>query len=175
MIQFRLIISIAMVHSVCDGKGDCSTPCVMGSWTAWPTVSQDKKVVQKSVFLMKRSRSAIRLFWCGWPADFTQLVLLFCAKLHYRQLWYIHEYGHISGWPCTLVIWFYSYKLSFTGTLICLFGCECILLESSLISVLCWFGHCCWCCSFVWVFWGDLNGFRWFCVLYVIPSGVSIW
>ena len=37
-------------------------PCVMGSWIAWPTVGQDKKVVQKSVFLVKRSRSAIQLF-----------------------------------------------------------------------------------------------------------------
>ena len=31
--------------SVCDSKGDHSIPCVMGSWTAWPTVGQDKKVV----------------------------------------------------------------------------------------------------------------------------------
>ena len=113
MIQLRLIISIAMACSVCDGKGDCSMPCVMGSRTAWLTVGWDKKVVQNSVFLAKRSRSAVWLFGCSWPANFTQLVLLFCTKLHYRQLWYIHEYGHISVWPCTLAIWFYSYKLSF--------------------------------------------------------------
>ena len=65
MIQLRCMISIAMVCSVCDGKGDCSTPCVMGSWTAWPTVGWDAKVIQKSVFLTKRSRSAIPLFWSG--------------------------------------------------------------------------------------------------------------
>ena len=59
MIQLRCIISVAMVCSVCDGKGDHGMPCVMGSWTAKPTVSQDAKVIQKSVFLTKRSRLAI--------------------------------------------------------------------------------------------------------------------
>ena len=44
MIQHRCIISIAMAHSVCDGIGDCSTPCVMVSWTAWLTVGWDAKV-----------------------------------------------------------------------------------------------------------------------------------
>ena len=62
MIQHRHIISITMAHNVCDDKGDHSTPCVMGSWTAWPTVSQSKKVVRKSVYLVKRGRSAIRHF-----------------------------------------------------------------------------------------------------------------
>ena len=86
MIQLRHIISIAMVCSVCDGKGDCSMPCVMGSWAAQPTVSWDKIVIQKSVFLAKTSRLAVQLFWCGRLANFTQLVLLFCANSHYRQL-----------------------------------------------------------------------------------------
>ena len=45
MIQHRCIIIFAMVCSVCDGKGDHGTPCVMVSWTAQPTVGQDKKVV----------------------------------------------------------------------------------------------------------------------------------
>ena len=45
MIQHRCIISIAMVCNVCDGKGDCGMPCVMGSWTAWLTVGQDAKVI----------------------------------------------------------------------------------------------------------------------------------
>ena len=50
-----------MVHIVCDGKWDHGTHCVMGSWTAWPTVGQVANVVQKSVCLMKRSRLAIQL------------------------------------------------------------------------------------------------------------------
>ena len=50
-----------MVCIVCDGKLDCSAYCVMGSWTAQPTVSQVANVVQKSVFLAKRSRLAIQL------------------------------------------------------------------------------------------------------------------
>ena len=65
MIQHRHINSTAMMCNVCDGKGDCSMPCVMGSWTVCPTVRWDKKVVRKSVFLAKRSRSGIQLFWCG--------------------------------------------------------------------------------------------------------------
>ena len=65
MIQHRCRNSIAMVCSVCEGKGDHSMPCVIGSWTAQLTVSWDKKVIQKSIFLMKRSRFAVWLFWCG--------------------------------------------------------------------------------------------------------------
>ena len=65
MIQLRCIISIAMACSVCDGKGDSGMPCVMGSWTTQLTASQDAKVIQKSVFLAKRSRSAVQLFWCS--------------------------------------------------------------------------------------------------------------
>ena len=45
MIQHKCIISITMACSVCDGKEDHGMPCVMGSWTAWPIVSQDKKVI----------------------------------------------------------------------------------------------------------------------------------
>ena len=59
MIQHKCLISIAMACSVCDGKEDCAMPCVMVSWTAQPTVSQDAKVIQKSVYLAKRSRLAI--------------------------------------------------------------------------------------------------------------------
>ena len=45
MIQHKHLISIAMAHSVCDGKEGCSMPCVMVSWSAQLTVSQDAKVV----------------------------------------------------------------------------------------------------------------------------------
>ena len=48
-----------MAHSVCDGKGDHSTPCVMG--TARLTVGWDKKIVQKVFFSQKEA---------GWPYDF---------------------------------------------------------------------------------------------------------
>ena len=34
MIQHKHIISFAMAHNVCDGKGDCGMPCVMGNWIA---------------------------------------------------------------------------------------------------------------------------------------------
>ena len=50
-----------MACIVCDGKLDHSAHCVMGSWTAQLAVGGVANVVQKSVFLMKRSRSAVRL------------------------------------------------------------------------------------------------------------------
>ena len=61
MVQHRHIISIAMACSVCDGKGDHSAPCVMVSWTAQPSATLDKKVIQKSVYFMKEA---------GWPYNF---------------------------------------------------------------------------------------------------------
>ena len=61
MIQRRHIISIAIVHSVCDGKGDYSMPCLMGSWTSQPTVGQEKKSYEKVFFLQKEA---------GWPYNF---------------------------------------------------------------------------------------------------------
>ena len=56
MIQYRCLNSIGMVHNACDGKEDHGMPCLMGSWTAWPIVGWDKKVVQKSVFLTKKKQ-----------------------------------------------------------------------------------------------------------------------
>ena len=56
---------------------------VMVRWIARPTVSQ---VIQKSVFLTKISRSAVQFLWNVQLADFEQLMLFFCPKLHGKQV-----------------------------------------------------------------------------------------
>ena len=48
-----------MACIVCDGKLDHGAHCAMGSWTAKLTVGQVANVIQKSVFLTKRSRSVV--------------------------------------------------------------------------------------------------------------------
>ena len=67
---------------------------VMVRWIAQLTVS---RVIQKSVFLTKRSRLAIQLLQGGRPADFGQLMLLFCLKSHHRQMKFLHEYDIVSS------------------------------------------------------------------------------
>ena len=59
-----------MACIVCDGKLDCGAHCVMGSWTAQPTVGHVANVVRKSVFLMKRSRLAVQLLGVVKQANF---------------------------------------------------------------------------------------------------------
>ena len=74
MIQHKHIISFAMACNVCDGKGDCSMPCVMGSWIAWPTVGWDKKVIQKCFSCEKKQVN--HTTFLVWP---TSQLYLTCA------------------------------------------------------------------------------------------------
>ena len=151
-----------MVSSVCDGKWDHSTHCVMGSWTAQLTVGQDANVIQKDVFLMKRSRLAIRLFWGGQPSQLLCNLCSYFALCHPINKYFIHICLVI--WPVDPVYLSYkfcNYEFSFTGFLICLFRQVCIHWQLSLTGVLFWLEHFCWYCCFVCVFWEDLNGFRW--------------
>ena len=136
MIQHKSLISIAMVCSICDGKEEHSMPCVMVSWTAWLTVGWDAKVIQKSVYLMKEAGQPYDFFGvANWPTlcNLCSYFVLNCIidnyNINMNMVIYLVD-------PVHLLYGFYYYKLSFTGTLICLFGCNCIFLESALINIL---------------------------------------
>ena len=52
--------------------------CVMGSWTAQLTVSWVANVIQKSVFLVKRSRSAVQLLGVADWQTYVTYTLILC-------------------------------------------------------------------------------------------------
>ena len=110
MVSYEHMIDITIVCMVCVMVIETALHLVMANWIAWLTVGL---VVQKSVSFAKRSRSNIRFLQGSRPANFGKLVLLLCLKSHRRQMKFLHKCNNVSNWLC-------YYRLSFTGTLICL-------------------------------------------------------
>ena len=67
---------------------------VMVRWIMQLTVS---RVIQKSVYLTKISRSAIQLLQGSQLANFGQVMLLICLKLHHRQMKFLHKFNDVSN------------------------------------------------------------------------------
>ena len=81
MISDEHMINLTIVHTMCVMVIETAMHLVMATWIAWLTISL---AIQKSVSFMKISRSTIRLLWGSRLANFGQLMLLICLKLHCR-------------------------------------------------------------------------------------------
>ena len=62
MIQHKHSISAAMAHNVCDGKGDCSMPCVMAAGLPSQHSAGTKTLYRKVFFLQKEAGQPYNFF-----------------------------------------------------------------------------------------------------------------
>ena len=81
---------------MCDGYLDCGMHCVMVTRTAQQTVNQFTIVIQKCVYLAKKSRSAIQLLGAANPANFSVNLLFICTLFLCIQILCTYEHSYMT-------------------------------------------------------------------------------
>ena len=94
MISDEYMINLTIMCMMCVMAIETAMHLVNATWIVQLTISL---AIQKSVYLMKISRSTIQLLWGSRPANFGQLMLLICLKSHHRQMKFLHECNDVSN------------------------------------------------------------------------------
>ena len=81
---------------MCDEYLDHGAHCVIVARTAQPTDGWVTIVIQKCVYLMKRSRLAICLLEVANLADFSVALLFICALFLYTWTLYAYEPNYMA-------------------------------------------------------------------------------